>query len=69
MLYSADGTKHRFIDLNSGTIIRFDSSVPSLTINGQSVNVDECQLLDDRSGIRWYLLRPGNQIVVVESSD
>lgn len=66
VLYSADGTRHRFIDLRGGKSAVFDSSVPSLMLNGSPVKVEKCISIGEKESLRWYVIQPGGHIVVVE---
>lgn len=66
VMYTVDGSIHRFIDLESGRVIVADVDAPSLTVGNRKVSVTECRLIGEKNGLRWYAIQPEGQIIVVE---
>lgn len=66
VLYLTDGPAHRLVNLETGINIAFNSEKGSLTINSRPVNIEECRLIADSIGLRWYILLPDEQVMVVE---
>ena len=66
VLYSSDGPKHRFVDLESGVGVVFDRDAPSLVVNGRAAVVDQCRLIGENETVEWYVTLPDTTYIVVE---
>lgn len=66
VLYSISGDNYRFTELSTGDYVIFNPSEPYLRVNGQDARVDTCLIIEMRNGLKWYVLHPNKEIIVVE---
>ena len=67
ILYSSDrASVHRFVRLDPPLAVTFDPSRPSLRVDSRDARIDTCILAGADGPLRFYLLLPSREILVVE---